>query len=115
MPAQMGLGITYDVYLAEFSTLDLNFTFLANSFTKDQFNFGVGYEFKEIVRLSVGYLYENGIAKADERNTVYTGPSMGLNVNVPLGKGGVALGLDYAYRFTNPFGGFHQFGLRLVF
>jgi hypothetical protein len=115
LPAQMGLGLTYDVYLAENSMLDLNFTFLANSFTKDQFNFGVGYEFKDIVRVSLGYLYENGITDSDERNTVYTGPSGGVTVNIPLGKGGSVLGLDYAYRFTNPFNGFNQFALRLNF
>lgn len=115
MPAQMGLGLTYDVYLAENSMLDLNFTFLANSFTNDQFNFGVGYEFKEIVRLSLGYMYENGITNSTDRTTVYTGPAGGVTVNVPLGKGGSVLGLDYGYRFTNPFNGFHQFALRLGF
>jgi len=115
LPAQMGLGITYDVYLAENSMLDLNFTFLANSFTKDQFNFGVGYEFKELLRVNLGYVYENGITNSEERNTVYTGPSGGVTVNIPLGKGGSTLGLDYAYRFTNPFNGFNQFALRLNF
>lgn len=115
MPAQMGLGVTYDVYLAENSILDLNFTFLANSFTKDQFNLGVGYGFKEIVHISLGYMYENGITNTEDRNTVYTGPAGGVTVNVPLGKGGSILGLDYGYRFTNPFNGFHQFALRLDF
>lgn len=115
MPAQMGLGITYDAHLSETSIIDLNFTYVANSFVKDQFNFGLGYEFKKILRVGVGYLYESGITNDSERNTVYTGPSAGLTVNVPLGKGGTILGLDYAYRATNPFGGFHQFGLRLEF
>ena len=103
------------MYLAENSILDLNFTFLANSFTKDQFNLGVGYGFKEIVHISLGYMYENGITNSEDRNTVYTGPAGGVTVNVPLGKGGSILGLDYGYRFTNPFNGFHQFALRLDF
>ncbi len=115
MPAQMALGATYDVYLSDAAILDLNFTFLANSFTKDQFNFGVGFGFKEIVHLNLGYMMENGIGNDDDRNTVYTGPAGGLTVNVPLGKGGTVLGLDYGYRFTNPFNGFHQFAIRLGF
>jgi hypothetical protein len=115
LPAQMGLGLSYDVYLATNSILDLNFTFLANSFTNDQFNFGVGYEYKEIVRLAVGYLFEDGITSSTDRSTMYTGFSGGLSVNVPLGKGGSVLGLDYAYRFTNPFGGNNQFTVRLNF
>ncbi len=115
MPAQMGLGITYDLYLSETSILDLNFTYLANSFTKDQFNFGVGYGFKDLVHLSFGYLYENGITNTSDRNTVYTGPAAGLTVNIPIGKGGSVLGLDYGYRFTNPYNGFHQFALRFGF
>jgi hypothetical protein len=115
MPAQMGLGISYDLYLAETSILDLNFTYLANSFTKDQFSFGIGYGFKDLVHLSLGYMYENGITNSADRNTVYTGPAAGLTVNIPLGKGGSVLGLDYGYRFTNPFNGFHQFALRFNF
>ena len=115
MPAQMGLGISYDLYLAETSILDLNFTYLANSFTKDQFSFGIGYGFKDLVHLSLGYMYENGITNSTDRNTVYTGPAAGLTVNIPLGKGGFILGLDYGYRFTNPFNGFHQFALRFNF
>ena len=115
MPAQMGLGITYDVHLTDQSILDLNFTFLANSFSKDQFSFGVGYGFKDLFHLRAGYLYESDINDSDQRNTVYTGPAAGVTVNVPLGKGGTKLGLDYAYRVTNPFSGFHQFALRLNF
>lgn len=115
MPAQMALGATYDIYLSEEAILDLNFTFMANSFTKDQFNLGVGFGFKEIVHLSLGYMYESGIGNDTDRNTVYTGPAGGVTVNVPLGKGGTILGLDYGYRVTNPFDGFHQFALRLVF
>ena len=117
MPAQMGLGVTYDIHLSEVMLMDLNFTFLANSFTKDQFNFGLGFGFKELVKLNLGYLYEAGIttSTSEDRNSVYTGPAGGLTLNVPLGKGGAMLGLDYAYRLTNPFNGFHQFALRLGF
>jgi len=115
LPAQLGIGLSYDFFLSESNDLAVNFTFLANSFTKDQFNFGVGYSFKDILNINFGYLLESDINNKDKRNTVYTGPSMGATVNIPLGKGGVKLGLDYAYRFTNPFGGFNQFGIRLSF
>jgi len=115
LPAQMGLGVAYDWYVAESHIVEFKFTFLANSFTKDNFNFGIGYSFKRIVNINFGYLLENGINNDIDRNTVYTGPSGGIGVNIPLGKGGTKLGLDYAYRATNPFNGFHQFALRLEF
>lgn len=115
LPAQMGLGITYDLYAAEDHIIEFKFTFLANSFTKDNFNFGLGYSFKRIVNVNVGYMLENGINSDIDRNTVYTGLSGGISVNIPLGKGGTKLGLDYAYRATDPFNGFNQFALRLEF
>ena len=115
LPAQMGLGVTYDWYVAENHIIEVKFTYLANSFTKDNFNFGLGYSFKRIVNVNVGYLLENGINNDIDRNTVYTGLSGGIGVNIPLGKGGTILGLDYAYRATNPFNGFNQFALRLEF
>ena len=93
----------------------VGFTYLANSFTRDNFNFGLGYSFKRIVNVNVAYLFEDGIFDDVERNTVYTGLSGGIGVNIPLGKGGAKLGLDYAYRATNPFNGFNQFTLRLEF
>ena len=33
------------------------------------------------------------------------------HVEVPIGKSGKSLGLDYSYRDTNPFDGTHSFGL----
>ena len=115
LPAQMGLGVNYDWFVTENNIVQFNFTFLANSFTKDQFNFGVGYSFKRIVNFNVGYLLEEDIKKDVDRNTVYTGLSGGVSVDIPLGKGGTKLGLDNAYRATNPFNGFNQFALRLEF
>ena len=115
LPTQMGLGINYDLYFDDNNKLLFQFTFLANSFTKDNFNFGIGYSFKDIVSVNFGYMYENGINNSVDRNTVYTGPSGGFSANIPLGKRGPKLGLDYAYRATNPFNGFHQFAVRLSF
>jgi hypothetical protein len=114
LPAQMGLGINYDWYISDNHIIGFDFTFLANSFTKDNFNFGIGYSYKRIVNINFGYMLESGINNDVDRNTVYTGPAMGVNFNIPLGKK-LNLGLDYAYRTTNPFSGFHQFGIRLEF
>lgn len=115
MPAQMGLGLGYDWYLTEHHMMIFNFSFLANSFTRDQFSFGLGYSFKQIVNINLAYLLEEGINNDLDRNTVYTGLSGGVGVNIPLGKGGTKLGLDYAYRATNPFNGFNQIAVRLEF
>jgi hypothetical protein len=115
LPAQMGLGFAYDIYLTDNQIILTNASFLANSFTKDQFAFGLGYSFKRIITINAGYLLEDGINNSVERNTVYTGPSAGVSLDLPLGKGGTKIGVDYAYRTTNPFSGFHQISVRLAF
>ena len=61
----------------------------------------------------VGLMSEKGIFKQDQRTTIYTGPAMGLTFEYPLGKSQSTIGVDYAYRTTNPFGGNHSIGLRL--
>jgi hypothetical protein len=92
--------------------LAANFT--SNSFTKDQFHFGVEYGFSEIFYLRGGYVYENGIFDNGTRTTAYTGPTAGISVNIPMNKEGSVLAIDYSYRDTNPFQGVHTIGARVT-
>lgn len=92
--------------------LAANFT--SNSFTKDQFHFGIEYGFSDIFYLRGGYVYENGIFETAERTTVYTGPTAGLSVHIPMNKEGSVIAIDYSYRDTNPFQGIHTIGARVT-
>jgi len=92
--------------------LAANFT--SNSFTKDQFHFGVEYGFSDIFYLRGGYVYENGIFDIAEKTTAYTGPTAGLSVHIPMNKEGSVIAIDYSYRDTNPFQGVHTIGARVT-
>lgn len=88
--------------------------FTSNSFTKDQFNMGLEYGFKDLFYVRGGYVYEKGIESMDTRTTVYTGPTAGFSVNIPINKEGSVLAIDYSYRDTNPFQGIHTIGARVT-
>ena len=89
--------------------------FISNSFTKDQFSIGGEFSLKNYLVLRAGYLYEDGITKKSDRTTVYTGPSAGLSVQIPLNKEkGSIFSVDYSYRDTDPFSGVHTIGARFT-
>jgi hypothetical protein len=44
---------------------------------------------------------------------VFTGPAAGITFEVPFNEKKSTVGLDYSYRFTNPFSGIHTFGVRV--
>ena len=63
-----------------------------------------------------GYIYEDGITKKKDRTTVYTGPTAGITIQVPLNKEkGSTFSVDYSYRDTDPFNGTHSIGARISF
>jgi hypothetical protein len=121
LPALVNIGASYDFYLLKDSTagrskkqrLTLNGTYTSNSFTYDNFLFGVEYAWKEMLMLRAGFYSEKGILKEETRRTVFTGPAAGLTFEIPFNEKKSTVGLDYSYRFTNPFGGTHTFGLRV--
>ena len=111
LPSLVAIGATYDINLGANHRLTPGATFIANSFTKDNFLGGLEYSFKELFSLRGGYHYEGGITNDEERMTVLTGIHAGASVHVPLGKSGSDLSFDYSYRFTNPFSGIHSIGV----
>jgi hypothetical protein len=123
LPALLNIGAAYDFYLTQDTTGKLrthrvtvagNFT--SNSFTKDNFLLGVEYSWKEIIMVRGGLVTEKGIFQGDaQRTTAFTGPSCGATVEIPIGEKKSTFGVDYSYRFTNPFGGVHSFGARINF
>jgi hypothetical protein len=113
LPSLLNIGGSYDLDLALDHKLTIAGNFTSNSFTKDQFMLGTEYDFKKIFQLRAGYVYESGLFNNEQRQTVYTGPAAGFSVQIPLGKGGANLNLDYSYRTTNPFAGTHCLGMRI--
>jgi hypothetical protein len=126
LPALINIGGAYDFYCTSDSsgklkthrvTLAANFT--SNSFTYDNYLFGLEYSWKDILMIRGGLYTEKYIFKKGnddlnaQRMTAFTGPTAGATVEIPLGEKKSTFGIDYSYRFTNPFGGVHTFGFRI--
>lgn len=116
LPSQLIIGAAYDINLTKMHRLTFAGSFTSNSFTKDQYTFGAEYELKSYLMLRGAYTYEEGITSSIDRTSVFTGPSGGITVQVPLNKEkGSIFALDYSYRATNPFNGTHSIGARFSF
>jgi hypothetical protein len=126
LPSLIMIGATYDFFVAQKvdtvadkirsdHRVSVAANFTSNSFTKDQLHFGLEYSFKELVMLRGGYVYEKGIGSYDTRTTVFTGPTAGVSVQIPLNKEkGSTFSVDYSYRATNPFDGVHSVGAKIT-
>jgi hypothetical protein len=114
MPSLVNVGFAYDFIFNEKMKLTSDVQFTSNSFSRDQFGLGLQFGFRERFFLRGGYTWEDGIGNDDERTTVFTGPSMGATVEIPVGANDTRIGLDYSYRTTNPFNGVHSIGLHIA-
>lgn len=121
LPALLNISAAYDIYLLKDTTgrlkthrVSVAGNFTSNSFTKDNFLVGLEYGWKEIVMVRAGMVTEKGIFQGEgNRTTAFTGPSCGATIEIPFGEKKSTFGIDYSYRFTNPFGGVHSFGARI--
>lgn len=121
LPALLNIGGAYDFYLLKDTTgrlkthrITVAGNFTSNSFTKDNFLVGVEYGWKNLLMVRGGMTMEKGIFKGDaSRTTAFTGPTCGATIEIPFGEKKSTFGIDYSYRFTNPFGGVHSFGARI--
>jgi len=114
LPAQLNIGLAYDIKMAEMHRLTLSGGFTSNSFSKDQFGIGAEYGLGTYLMLRAGYAYEQGLWSDSERTTAFTGPSAGLTVDIPFNREkGSSFAIDYSYRTTNPFSGNHCIGVRV--
>ncbi len=113
LPSLVNIGASYDFKLAELHKLTAVASFTSNSFTYDQFGLGVEYSFKELFSLRGGYLMEKDMNNTD-RLTAFTGLNGGVSLDIPLGKGGKKIGIDYSYRSTEFYSGSHGLGVRLM-
>lgn len=116
LPSQLIVAGAYDFIMGEHHKLTLAGSFVSNAFAKDQFGGGLEYRFqteKAVLTLRGGLLYENAMFNVEETKTINSGPTAGISFDFPMGKNGTLIGIDYAYRTTNPFGGVHTIGARI--
>ncbi len=115
LPSSLNLGVSYDFYVGEEDYIRGLANFTSNAFSKDQIGVGAEFSFRNIFALRGAYKVDVGQGDI-ETQSLYTGFSAGASVEVPItADGGNRLGLDYAYRTTNPFRGSHNFTLRFAF
>jgi len=115
IPTQLNIGASYDFLFPNNYRLTLAGTFISNSFTKDQFAFGMEGSLHNWVILRVGYTYESGMWDnylSPNNTNVTSGLSAGMSIQVPLNKkNGTYFSIDYAYRETISFSGNHSIGI----
>lgn len=117
LPSLVNIAAAYDFLLGETNKITAAGSFTSNSFSRDQFGVGAEYTFthsKVIVILRAGMVMEKGLFDDAVRQTALTGPTAGLSLDLPFGKTGSTLGVDYTYRTTSAaFNGIHSIGVRL--
>ena len=115
----LNIGLSYDVLFGAKNRLTFVGNFTSNAFSRDQIGGGVEYSFNKMFALRGGYKYELGSTGVDAVDApLYTGPSAGFSVDIPLGKDtdekmANRVGIDYAYRMTKILGGTHNISVRL--
>ena len=116
LPSLLTIGASYDFIMAENHTLTAAGTFVANSFSRDQFAGGLEYGFtadKIVMKLRAGMMYEKGMFSEVDNKTAFNGPSAGITFDFPMGKNETLIGLDYTYRQSSVFGAVHTVGARI--
>jgi len=113
LPSLVTIGASYDFLLPENHYLTAHGTFIANSFSNDNYMVGVEYSFLRKFYLRGGYHYEENILSDEDRRFVYTGLSAGAGLEFEFGDKGSRISVDYAYRATMPFDGSHSIGARI--
>jgi len=114
IPSLIQIGASYDFILADNHDLTANAAFVSNAFSRDNFNLGLQYSFKNMFILRGGYQFESTSGESTSNNTTFlTGLAAGVSVQAPIGKAGGAIGFDYTYRDTSPFDGVHSVGVRI--
>lgn len=117
IPTQLRIGASYDIFIAEETSLNIAGNFVSNSYTRDQVALGAEFDLRHYLYLRAGYTYESKITddiEGTERTNVYNGPCFGASVQVPFNKeNGTGMAIDYNYQTTASFKGTHVIGIRL--
>jgi hypothetical protein len=114
LPSMLNIGLSYDFYLSDKNRLTALGNFTANSFSEDMLGGGLEYGYNNFFMVRGGYRYDFGQSNSVQA-PLYSGPSAGATVELPLSKENkkTRLGIDYAWRQTNIYNGTHNIGVRL--
>jgi len=110
LPTALSLGLSYDFRLDKKNNLMVHGTFQNNSFSTDDYNLGLEYNFNKLVYLRGGYQFSND--NMDDR--VFTGPSFGAGLKYNASNT-FNVGFDYAYRVSERFDSNQFFTINLGF
>ncbi len=110
LPTALSLGLSYDFRLDKKNNLIMHGTFQNNSFSTDDYNLGLEYNYNKLVYLRGGYQFSND--NIDDR--VFTGPSFGAGIKYTASNA-FTVGFDYAYRVTDKFDANQFFTINLGF
>ncbi|MCB0637032.1 MAG: PorV/PorQ family protein [Lewinella sp.] len=113
LPSLLNIGGSYDFHIGETHRLTVVGNFVANSFSRDEIGGGLEYSLNEAFMVRGGYRTDLGQETGQE--SIYSGPSAGATLSVPLSRErkDTRLSIDYAYRATRVWDGTHNFGLRI--
>lgn len=115
LPSMLNIGISYDFYFGETNFLRTIANFTSNAFARDDIGVGAEFSFRDLVVIRGAYKIAMDDGNGEESN-LYTGLAGGVSIDVPLKRADNRIvGIDYAYRATNPFRGSHNFSIRLGF
>ena len=114
LPSMLNIGVSYDFYFGETNFLRGIVNFTSNAFARDDIGVGAEFSFRDLVVLRGAY--KLALDAIDGEDNLYTGLAGGISIDVPLKRAdNRKVGIDYAYRATNPFRGSHNFSVRLAF
>jgi hypothetical protein len=113
LPSVLNIGASYDFILNPKHRITILGNFISNSFSRDALGAGIEYSLNETFMIRAGYRSDLGSAADVAMDNVYTGISAGFSIEVPFSKNKeTKLGIDYAYRDSNPWNGTHNFSIR---
>lgn len=110
LPTALSLGLSYDFRLDKKNNLMVHGTFQNNSFSTDDYNLGLEYNFSKMVYLRGGYQFGSDVN--DDR--IFTGPSFGAGFNYNASSS-FNVAFDYAYRVTDKMDANQYFTISLGF
>lgn len=105
IPALFQIGVSYETSLDDVNKLSASGLFEQNNVTTDNFRGSLEYSFSDMFFLRGSYLMNQGV---ESENNLF-GTSFGGGVNYDFGF--FVLGVDYAYRSSQYFGGLHNIGV----
>ena len=109
LPSVIELGLAYAWNIADMNTLLFSGVFQNNNLSEDEYKIGAEYNYNDLFFLRAGYTFSNEYI-ADAYPFGFTA---GAGVHYDFG--GIAVGVDYAYREMQFFNGNHTIALSLGF